>query len=37
MPTGVIIDALAVLFGGLIGGGIGKFIPDDFKVKMIMK
>ncbi|MCT0017213.1 DUF554 domain-containing protein [Lactococcus lactis subsp. lactis] len=36
MPTGVIIDALAVLFGGLIGGGIGKFIPDDFKVKMNM-
>lgn len=36
MPTGIIIDALAVLLGGLIGGGIGKYIPDDFKVKMNM-
>jgi len=36
MPIGIIIDALAVLLGGLIGGGIGKYIPDDFKVKMNM-
>lgn len=36
MPTGVIIDAAAVLLGGIFGGAIGKFIPDDFKVKMNM-
>lgn len=34
MPIGVIINCLAVLFGGLIGSGLGKHIPQRLKTSL---
>ena len=31
MPMGVIINALSVLFGGILGVLVGKFMKDEFK------
>lgn len=36
MPTGVIINALSVVFGGLLGGLIGNKLSEDFKTQINM-
>lgn len=36
MPTGVIINTLAIFIGGLVGTIAGKWLSDDFKQKLSM-
>lgn len=36
MPIGVIIDALSVVFGGLLGAIAGGLLKEDFKARMNM-
>lgn len=36
MPTGVIINALSVVFGGLLGGLVGNKLSEDFKTQINM-
>jgi uncharacterized membrane protein YqgA involved in biofilm formation len=36
MPTGVIINALSVLIGGLVGGLAGNKLTDNFKTQINM-
>lgn len=36
MPIGVIIDALSVVFGGLLGAIAGGLLKEDFKERMNM-
>lgn len=36
MPTGVIINALSVVFGGLLGGLFGNKLSEDFKTQINM-
>ena len=36
MPTGVIINALSVLLGGIFGGLLGNKLTEDFKTKINM-
>lgn len=36
MPIGVIVNALSIVIGGLMGAVIGKRLPENFKVKMNM-
>ncbi len=36
MPTGVIVNALAVLFGGIFGGFYGKKLSEEFKTQINM-
>ncbi|MDO4338903.1 MAG: DUF554 domain-containing protein [Eubacteriales bacterium] len=36
MPTGIIINALSIFIGGLIGAAVGKKISSDFKEKINM-
>lgn len=35
MPTGVIINALSVVFGGLLGGLVGNKLSEDSRHKSI--
>ena len=37
MPTGVIINASAVLLGGLFGGFFGNKLSEEFKEKINMR
>ena len=34
MPTGVIVNALAVLIGGIVGGVGGKYLSEKFKTEI---
>ena len=36
MPTGVIVDSLAVLFGGLIGSLLSKRIKEELKINLTL-
>ena len=36
MPTGVIVNALAVLIGGIVGGVGGKYLSEKFKTEINM-
>lgn len=36
MPTGVIINALSVVFGGLAGGFLGNKLSEKFKTEITM-
>lgn len=36
MPIGVIVNALSVVVGGVLGNGIGKKLSADFKIKLNM-
>ncbi|KAA4885779.1 DUF554 domain-containing protein, partial [Bacteroides fragilis] len=36
MPTGVLINAGSVLFGGLIGGLAGNKLSENFKAQLTM-
>ena len=36
MPTGIIINALSVLLGGLVGGFLGDKLPEKFKIEINM-
>lgn len=36
MPTGIIINTIAIAAGGILGAVIGEKIPGDFKEKLNM-